>query len=116
QGPRAGSQSQRRGAEPDPAREVCFASAGAGFRSIVRRRKPGRADRLGLAPHSPAHDRRPATAGQPLMNDLNRETLDAYYAAAESWSEDRVRAENRSRRIAWIVAGIAALIAAVEAF
>jgi type IV secretion system protein VirB8 len=50
------------------------------------------------------------------MNDLNRETLDAYYAAAESWSEDRVRAENRSRRIAWIVAGVAALIAAVEAF
>lgn len=50
------------------------------------------------------------------MNDLNRDTLDAYYAAAESWSEDRVRADDRSRRIAWIVGGIAALIAVVEAF
>ena len=43
------------------------------------------------------------------MNDLNREKLDEYYAAADSWSQDRVRAENRSRRIAWIVAGVAAL-------
>ena len=50
------------------------------------------------------------------MNDLNRETLDEYYAAAESWSEDRVRAENRSRRIAWIVAGVTALVAVLEAF
>jgi len=50
------------------------------------------------------------------MNDFNREKLDEYYAAAESWSEDRVRAENRSRRIAWIVAVIAALIAVLEAF
>jgi type IV secretion system protein VirB8 len=49
------------------------------------------------------------------MNDLNRETLDDYYAAAESWSQDRVRAENRSRRIAWIVAGVAAAIALLEA-
>lgn len=49
------------------------------------------------------------------MNDLNREKLDEYYAAAESWSEDRVRAENRSRRVAWIVAGIAAAIALAEA-
>jgi len=49
------------------------------------------------------------------MNDMPRETLDDYYASAESWSEDRVRAENRSRRIAWIVAGAAALIALLEA-
>jgi type IV secretion system protein VirB8 len=49
------------------------------------------------------------------MNDLNRETLDEYYAAAESWSQDRVRAENRSRRIAWIIAAVAALIALLEA-
>lgn len=50
------------------------------------------------------------------MNDMSREALDEYYASAESWSEDRVGAENRSRRIAWIVAGIAALIAVLEAF
>jgi type IV secretion system protein VirB8 len=50
------------------------------------------------------------------MNDLNRESLDEYYTAAESWSQDRVQAENRSRRIAWIVAGVAALIALLEAF
>ena len=49
------------------------------------------------------------------MNDMPREKLDDYYAAAESWSDERVRAENRSRRIAWIVAGIAALIAVLEA-
>jgi type IV secretion system protein VirB8 len=49
------------------------------------------------------------------MNDMPREKLDDYYAAAESWSDDRVRTEGRSRRIAWIVAGIAALIAVLEA-
>jgi type IV secretion system protein VirB8 len=49
------------------------------------------------------------------MNDLNREKLDEYYAAAESWSEDKVRAENRSRRMAWIIAGVAAVIALAEA-
>ena len=50
------------------------------------------------------------------MNDMSREELDDYYAAAESWSDERVRAENRSRRIAWIIAGIASLIALLEAF
>jgi len=49
------------------------------------------------------------------MNDMAREKLDAYYEAAESWSEDRVRAENRSRRNAWVVASIAAVIALLEA-
>jgi type IV secretion system protein VirB8 len=49
------------------------------------------------------------------MNDMPRETLDQYYASAESWSEDRVRAENRSRRIACIVAAVAAAIALLEA-
>jgi len=49
------------------------------------------------------------------MNQMPREKLDEYYASAESWSEDRVRAENRSRRIAWIVAGVAAAIALFEA-
>jgi type IV secretion system protein VirB8 len=49
------------------------------------------------------------------MNDMPRETLDQYYASAETWSEDRVRAENRSRRIAWTVAAVAAIIALLEA-
>jgi type IV secretion system protein VirB8 len=49
------------------------------------------------------------------MNQMPRETLDQYYASAESWSEDRVRAENRSRRIAWIAAGVAAAVALLEA-
>ena len=49
------------------------------------------------------------------MNDMSREELDDYYAAAGSWSEERLRAEHRSRRIAWIVAGAAALIALLEA-
>ncbi len=49
------------------------------------------------------------------MNDMPRDTLDQYYASAESWSEERVRAENRSRRIAWIVAAVAAVIALLEA-
>jgi type IV secretion system protein VirB8 len=50
------------------------------------------------------------------MNDLRNEDLDQYYADAESWSADRQRSADRSRRIAWIVAGVAALIALVEAF
>jgi type IV secretion system protein VirB8 len=49
------------------------------------------------------------------MNDMPRETLDQYYASAESWSEDRQRAEKRSLRVAWIVAGVAAVIALLEA-
>ena len=49
------------------------------------------------------------------MNDMPTERLDQYYADAESWSADRVRAENRSRRIAWMVAGVTALIAVLEA-
>jgi type IV secretion system protein VirB8 len=49
------------------------------------------------------------------MNDMSREELDDYYAAADSWSGDRVRAESRSRKIAWTAAGIAALVAVLEA-
>lgn len=49
------------------------------------------------------------------MNDLHRNKLDEYYVAAESWSDDRMRAESRSRRIAWTVAGVAAVIALLEA-
>lgn len=50
------------------------------------------------------------------MNDMSREELDEYYAAAGSWSDERVDAEKRSRKVAWTVAGVAALIALVEAF
>jgi len=49
------------------------------------------------------------------MNDMPQEPLDEYYASAESWSQDRVRAEHRSRRTAWIVAGVAAAVALLEA-
>jgi type IV secretion system protein VirB8 len=50
------------------------------------------------------------------MNEMRKEELEDYYAEAESWSADRQRASDNSRRIAWICAGIAALIALVEAF
>jgi len=50
------------------------------------------------------------------MTDLRSEELEGYYEAAESWAEDRQAAESRSRRIAWIVASIAAVIALLEAF
>lgn len=50
------------------------------------------------------------------MSDMSQETIDDYLDAAESWAEDRNRAAQRSGRIAWIVAGIAALIAVLEAF
>lgn len=49
------------------------------------------------------------------MNDLRSENLEQYYADAEAWSADRQRADDRSRRTAWIVAGAAGLIALVEA-
>src|SRR6187399_597087 len=50
------------------------------------------------------------------MNDMRDEKLEQYYREAESWSEDRQAAADRSMRLAWIAAGIAALIAVVEAF
>jgi len=40
--------------------------------------------------------------------------LDQYYAQAASWSADRARAVAFSRRIAWIVAAVAAAIAVIE--
>jgi len=49
------------------------------------------------------------------MNDLQSEQLKDYYEAAESWTEDRNAASDRSRRIAWIAAGIAAAVALLEA-
>jgi type IV secretion system protein VirB8 len=49
------------------------------------------------------------------MTDMSDERLDEYYREAETWAEDRDRARLRSVRIAWIVAGIAALVAVLEA-
>jgi type IV secretion system protein VirB8 len=50
------------------------------------------------------------------MNQMNDERLDEYYREAESWSHDRMEATRRSLRLAWIAAGVAALIALIEAF
>ena len=49
------------------------------------------------------------------MNEMTDETMAEYYKEAESWSADRERAASSSRRIAWIVAGIAGGIALLEA-
>lgn len=49
------------------------------------------------------------------MNDESRKSLDAYYAQAESWNSDRVQAMRSSQRVAWWIAGAAALIAVLEA-
>jgi len=49
------------------------------------------------------------------MTDMSDERLDEYYREAGTWAEDRQRARDRSIRLAWIVAGIAAAIALVEA-
>lgn len=44
-----------------------------------------------------------------------REALDAYYDQAETWGKDQQAALRGSRRLAWIVASVAALIAVIEA-
>lgn len=49
------------------------------------------------------------------MNEMRNDKLDQYYREAESWAEDRHAGIERSRRIAWIVAGVAAGIALFEA-
>jgi type IV secretion system protein VirB8 len=49
------------------------------------------------------------------MNKQSREALDAYYVEADSWAHDRQDALRSSRRIAWIVAIVAAAIALFEA-
>jgi len=49
------------------------------------------------------------------MKKPDRDRLDAYYRDAESWAKDREKGILASRRIAWIVASIAALIALCEA-
>ena len=49
------------------------------------------------------------------MNKRSRETLDTYYREAESWASDRQEELRKSRKIAWIVAGVAAAVALLEA-
>ena len=49
------------------------------------------------------------------MNKTSRESLDAYYAQAESWARDQQDALRASRKVAWIVASAAAVIAVCEA-
>lgn len=48
------------------------------------------------------------------MNDVEDPALKEYYREAASWSDDRTRALASSRKIAWIVAGAAAVIAVLE--
>ena len=50
------------------------------------------------------------------MNRPDRPDLEQYYQAAETWAEDRAVELAASRRTAWIVAGVAAAIALLEAF
>lgn len=49
------------------------------------------------------------------MNDMSDEDLTRYYQEAGSWSADRNRALNSSRRLAWILAGVATGVAVLEA-
>lgn len=49
------------------------------------------------------------------MKNKAREALDAYYREAGSWAEDQQEALRRSRKTAWIVAGVACGVAVAEA-
>jgi type IV secretion system protein VirB8 len=49
------------------------------------------------------------------MNKISRENLEAYYKEAEGWSHDRIEALRKSRKAAWIVGGVAAAVALLEA-
>lgn len=49
------------------------------------------------------------------MNNISRENLEAYYKEAEGWSHDRIEELRKSRKAAWIVGGIAAAVALLEA-
>lgn len=49
------------------------------------------------------------------MNKQAREALDAYYVEAESWAKDQQDSQSQSRKLAWIIAGIATAIALLEA-
>jgi type IV secretion system protein VirB8 len=49
------------------------------------------------------------------MTETAREKLDEYYANAGSWADERTQSIYASRKVAWIVAFIAATIAVLEA-
>lgn len=49
------------------------------------------------------------------MKQAARESLDAYYREADSWADDRQDMLRASRRTAWIVAGVAVVVALFEA-
>lgn len=49
------------------------------------------------------------------MKKSTREALDAYYREAGSWASDKIVGLQKSRRIAWIMAGVAAVVAVAEA-
>lgn len=49
------------------------------------------------------------------MSKPERADLDAYYREAGSWASDRQTALQRSRRLAWICASVAAFVAVAEA-
>lgn len=49
------------------------------------------------------------------MNIEDKSALQDYYAAAESWADDRAEASERQLRRSWIIAGLASAIALLEA-
>lgn len=49
------------------------------------------------------------------MNEMSESPRADYYRDAESWSVDRERASASARRVAWLVAGVAACVALFEA-
>lgn len=49
------------------------------------------------------------------MNEMREEGLADYYRAADSWADDRARRDARANRTAWIIAGVASVIALLEA-
>jgi len=50
------------------------------------------------------------------MKPERKKDLDAYYREAATWAQDREARDQRSRRIAWWVAGGASFVAIAEAF
>lgn len=48
------------------------------------------------------------------MSGVPTPDLKAYFAEARTWDHDRLAAARRSRRLAWIIAGVAAALAAVS--
>jgi type IV secretion system protein VirB8 len=49
------------------------------------------------------------------MKQSNRDKLEAYYSDGASWADDRLRSLRTSRRVAWIIAAVAVLVALFEA-